>query len=142
MPESVFIKQTAETMRRHRELQSQSGLTIEAYCKRENISPSSWWSWRKRLLSKKLIADHSGQAPVSFLQIPTQQQIPENQKIDITCLMVRGFPCQYPASLLFYARPSTCLPPCNPGRRLDVHATFCRAGICLLATDRSSQEFR
>jgi hypothetical protein len=82
MPEPVISQRIADQMRRHRELQRKSGLTIAAYCKRENISPSSWWYWRKRLSSKKVFADHTAHAPVSFLQLPTQA--PETQKIDLT----------------------------------------------------------
>ncbi len=82
MPEHTFSKKSVEEIRRHRELQSKSGLTIEAYCKRENISPSSWWYWRKRLLSKKYIANSAARAPVSFLQLPTQP--PEAQKFELT----------------------------------------------------------
>lgn len=69
-------------MRRHRELQRKSGLTIEAYCKRESINSSSWWYWRKRLLSKKLFANHTAHAPVSFLQLPAQPL--DAQKFDLT----------------------------------------------------------
>jgi hypothetical protein len=82
MPEPVFSRRTADQMRRHRELQRKSGLTIKAYCKRENINPSIWWYWRKRLLSKKLFHNTSIQPPVSFLQLPTQS--PDVQKIDLT----------------------------------------------------------
>jgi hypothetical protein len=82
MPEPIVSRQTVDKMRRHRELQRRSGLTIEAYCKRENISPSSWWYWRKRLLSKKVFSNHPAHAPVSFFQLPTQS--PETQKIDVT----------------------------------------------------------
>jgi hypothetical protein len=81
MPEPIITRRTAEQMRRHRELQCKSGLTIEAYCKRENIRPWSWWYWRKRLLSKKLFANHTAHAPVSFLQLPAQ---PDAQKCDLT----------------------------------------------------------
>ena len=80
MPESNLSSPTADEMRRHRELQAKSGLTIEAYCKRENLRPSSWWYWRKRLLSKRV--SNPVQAAVSFLQVPTPP--PETQKIDIT----------------------------------------------------------
>ena len=82
MPESVVSKQTVEKMFRHRELQRKSGLTIAAYCKRENINLSSWWYWRKRLLSKSLFTNHTVHAPVSFLQLPTQP--PDAQKFDLT----------------------------------------------------------
>lgn len=81
MPESVLSRRTADQMRRHRELQRKSGLTITAYCKRENINPSIWWYWRKRLLSKKLFSNHLAQTPVSFLQLPTQS--PDTQKFDL-----------------------------------------------------------
>jgi hypothetical protein len=81
MPDPIVSRHTADKMRRHRELQAKSGLTIEAYCKRENLRPSSWWYWRKRLLSKKACANHAVHTPVSFLQLPTQS--PETQKIDI-----------------------------------------------------------
>ncbi len=70
-------------MRHHQELQRKSGLMIEAYCKRENISSSNWWYWRKRLLSKKISADKSARStPVSFLQLPTLA--PDAQKFDLT----------------------------------------------------------
>jgi len=82
MPDAIVSRHTADKMRRHQELQRTSGLTIEAYCKRENISPSSWWYWRKRLLSKKNTSNHSVRPPVSFFQLPTQS--PETQKFDIT----------------------------------------------------------
>jgi transposase-like protein len=82
MSEPVVSRLTADQMHRHRELQRKSGLTISAYCKRESINPSSWWYWRKRLLSKKHYADQSAQAPISFLQLPTQS--PDTQKFDLT----------------------------------------------------------
>jgi hypothetical protein len=82
MPEPVIPRHTAEQMRHHRELRRKSGLTIAAYCKRENINLSSWWYWHKRLLQKNSFANHPAHAPVSFLQLPTQ--IPDAQKIDLT----------------------------------------------------------
>ena len=82
MPDPIVSRHTVDKMRRHQELQRTSGLTIEAYCKRENISPSSWWYWRKQLLSKKVFSNHSARAPVSFFQLPTQSS--ETQKFDIT----------------------------------------------------------
>jgi hypothetical protein len=69
-------------MLRHRELQRKSGLTIKAYCKRENLNPSSWWYWRKRLLAKKGFSNHPAHGPVSFFQLPTQSA--ENRKFDLT----------------------------------------------------------
>jgi hypothetical protein len=82
MPEPVVSRRTADQMGRHRELQRRSGLTIKAYCKRENISPSNWWYWRKRLLSKKHFSDNHPLAPVSFLHLPAQS--PDAQKFDLT----------------------------------------------------------
>jgi hypothetical protein len=81
MPEPIFSRRTADQMRRHQELQRKSGLTIKAYCKRENINPSIWWYWRKRLLSKKHFRNTSTQPPVSFLQLPTQSL--DTQKFDL-----------------------------------------------------------
>jgi len=81
MPGPVISRRTADQMRRHRELQRTSGLTIQAYCKREHISPSSWWYWRKRL-SKKFLSNHTAQAPISFLQLPTQST--DIQKFELT----------------------------------------------------------
>jgi hypothetical protein len=82
MGDSIVSRLTADKMGRHQELQRTSGLTIGAYCKRENISSSSWWYWRKRLLSKKVVSNQSARAPVSFFHLPTQSS--ETQKIDIT----------------------------------------------------------
>jgi hypothetical protein len=81
MPEPVFSRRTADQMRRHQELQRKSGLTIKAYCKRENINVWRWWYWRKRLLSRKLDTQQTTQTPVSFLQLPTQS--PSVQKIEL-----------------------------------------------------------
>ena len=82
MPDPNISRHSAEQMHRHRELQRKSGLTIQTYCKRENISPSNWWYWRKRLLSKKPFANHPTHAPISFLQLPTQ--LPDAQKCELT----------------------------------------------------------
>jgi hypothetical protein len=82
MPESFYSRRTADQMRRHRELQRKSGLTIKAYCKRENINVWSWWYWRNSLLSRKLDTQQTTQTPVSFLQLPTQS--PDVQKFDLT----------------------------------------------------------
>ena len=83
MPEQIITHRTAEQMQRHRELQRKSGLTIASYCKREDINLSSWWYWRKRLVSRTNSDKHvTSHAQVSFLQLPTQ--LPEPQKIDLT----------------------------------------------------------
>jgi hypothetical protein len=68
-------------MRQHRENQRASGLTIEAYCKREKISPSSWWYWRKRLIAQRSSSTPTAVAPVSFLRL--SPQIAETAKLEI-----------------------------------------------------------
>lgn len=68
-------------MLRHRVAQRSSGLTVGAYCKREGISPWSWWYWRKRLLPRSRNSSARAVTPVPFLQLAPK--IPETQKMEI-----------------------------------------------------------
>jgi len=70
MSDSARATHTIDEMRAHRQKQRSSGLSIEAYCKREGISPSSWWYWRNRLL-KDARHQQKPVQPVSFLQLAT-----------------------------------------------------------------------
>ena len=74
-------RRTLEEMRKHRELQRTSGLTIEAYCKREGISPTSWWYWRKRLLTRGSNISAHTVSPAPFLQLTPKMS--EMQKMEI-----------------------------------------------------------
>jgi transposase-like protein len=66
---------TPEEIRRHLSSQRTSGLSITAYCKRENISQNTFFNWRKR--------HREGAVPlVPFLQLPVQSA--EMQKFDLT----------------------------------------------------------
>ncbi len=101
-----------EEIRRHFLTQHTSGLTIAAYCKRENISSSSWWYWRKRLQNAKPVsADHSV-SPVSFLQLPMQAL--ETPKFD--CTLPNGVRLILPVScdMLFLRKTIRMLAPLRP----------------------------
>ena len=72
-------RHTAAEMQRHREIQRRSGLSIEAYCKREKLSPSNWWYWRKRLIREKRTVRNI--SPIPFLHIPPS---PPEPRLELT----------------------------------------------------------
>jgi hypothetical protein len=74
-------RHTPEDMLRHRKAQGTSGLTIEDYCKREGISPTSWWYWRKRLLSRTSTISSRTDSAAPFLQLTPK--IAETQRMEI-----------------------------------------------------------
>jgi transposase-like protein len=51
--------------------QRTSGLSIAAYCKRENIHPNTFYQWRTRLSDGKPIPERSATTAVHFLRLPT-----------------------------------------------------------------------
>ncbi len=113
MPESVLSRRTADQMRRHRELQRKSGLTITAYCKRENINPSIWWYWRKRLLSKKLFSNHLLKRLFRFFSCPPSRPTLKNSIW--SCPMERGLSCLCPVRRISCDKSCEHFQFCGPG---------------------------
>jgi transposase-like protein len=69
---------TAEEIQKLLSLQGTSGLSIAAYCERENIHQNTFYNWRKRFpVSRSTV-------PVSsFIRLP-MQTAPDPLKIDVT----------------------------------------------------------
>ena len=76
---------TKEEVRQHLLSHRTSGLSIAAYCKRENIHQNTFYRWRQKQGGQKTAPKISVVPPhpqLQFLHLPTQP--PETQKIDIT----------------------------------------------------------
>lgn len=72
---------TSDEIQRHLSSQRTSGLSITAYCKRENIAQQTFFNWRKRQQNRAKVKTHSSSSPISFLQIPAQP--PEARQFDL-----------------------------------------------------------
>lgn len=62
---------TRDEIKRHLASHRSSGLSIAAYCKRENIHPKTFYQWRNRLSARNPVPEHSAITPVQFLRLPT-----------------------------------------------------------------------
>jgi transposase-like protein len=79
---------TLEEIRRHLSSQRSSGLSVSAYCKREDISQNTFFNWRKR---ERDIPT----PPISFLQLPDQSAAHEKFEVTLpngSCLAM-PLPC-------------------------------------------------
>lgn len=52
MKERQYTHRTPEQWQVHLDQQAQSGLSIKDYCKEQNLGPSNFYGWRKKLSSK------------------------------------------------------------------------------------------
>jgi transposase-like protein len=60
-----------EEIQQHLLSHRSSGLSIAAYCRRENIHPNTFYQWRNRQADRKLIRGRSDTPSVQFLRLPT-----------------------------------------------------------------------
>ncbi len=65
------IWRTADEWRRIMKRYEKSGLTIEAFCRREGVPKNSFWNWRRRLRKEQVPAKKS------FVEIVPQKAEPE-----------------------------------------------------------------
>lgn len=60
-----------------------SGLSIAAYCKRENIHPNTFYQWRNRQPDRKPVPEISDTPPLQFLRLPTPVMV-GTDRIELT----------------------------------------------------------
>ena len=103
---------TTEEIQRHLSAQRTSDLSVTAYCKREGIAQNTFFNWRKRLQSKKILRSRPATVPVSFLQMPTQH--PDNQRFDL--ILPNGARLSMPLScdMMFLRQTVRLLAPLRP----------------------------
>ena len=73
---------TREEIRQHLTSHRSSGLSIAAYCRRENIHPHTFYNWRNKPSDRKPVLERPDTPPLQFLRLPTQVSVTE--RIEIT----------------------------------------------------------
>ena len=64
-------------MRQHIEACEAGGRSVEEYCREQNVKPSTYYYWRKKLLSDEAKSNH---AAGSFIPVPS---IPQSSGVEL-----------------------------------------------------------
>ena len=62
---------TREEILQHLASHRSSGLSIAAYCRRENIPPHTFYNWQKKQSGQKPVPERTGNPSLQFLRLPS-----------------------------------------------------------------------
>ena len=75
----------------------QSGLSLAEFCRREDVSPASFYAWRKRLAKSGKTNAHARQAPPRPLFVPVELDLAERSDGGVQIELPGGAVVRLPA---------------------------------------------
>lgn len=71
MTQRKYTHRTPEQWQAYLDQQAQSGLSVKDYCQEQNLAPSNFYSWRKKLSGESPVTTESSEAWLAVTPTPT-----------------------------------------------------------------------